>query len=138
MFIWRNKYRLFHLLKGLHIRVLSPETGPLASLQKTRTLFVAFSWAVACIWPGGFNGLCVYFMTGAHEGSTHEWFWRSRGSNLRPLLYKAKHVSTTPRQLPNIKFKISKILKFRNSSKKACRMLKNLINFKFKWSTGFD
>ena len=38
-------------------------------------------------WGGVVYDMCVYYMTGAPEGSPKVVLWRSRESNLRPLVY---------------------------------------------------
>ena len=57
--------------------------------------FCGFPW-VETSTAGRVYDVCVYYMTGAPEGSPKVvyvffiWFlWRSRESNLRPLVYKA-------------------------------------------------
>ena len=51
-------------------------------------LFCGFPW-VETSTAGRVYDLCVYYMTGAPEGSPKVVLWRSRESNLRPLVYKA-------------------------------------------------
>ena len=56
--------------------------------------FCGFPWVVTST-AGRVYDLCVYYMTGAPEGSPKVVLcgfmvlWRSRESNLRPLVYKA-------------------------------------------------
>ena len=53
-------------------------------------VFCGFSMGRNQYWAGRVYDLCVYYMTGTPEGSTESVFlWRSRESNLRPLVYKA-------------------------------------------------
>ena len=57
--------------------------------QKT---FCGFSVGSNQNWAGRVYDLCVYYMTGAPEGSPKVVLWRSRESNLRPLVYKTYNV----------------------------------------------
>ena len=57
-------------------------------LFKKKKTFCGFPWVVAST-AGRVYDLCVYYMTGAPEGSPKVVLWRSRESNLRPLAYKA-------------------------------------------------
>ena len=62
--------------------------------QKNKQTFCGFPW-VETSTAGRVYDLCVYYMTGAPEGSPKVVLsgfmvlWRSRESNLRPLVYKA-------------------------------------------------
>ena len=65
-------------------------------LKKKKKTFCGFPW-VETSTAGRVYDLCVYYMTGAPEGSPKVVLcgfffmvlWRSRESNLRPLVYKA-------------------------------------------------
>ena len=62
--------------------------------KKKKKTFCGFPW-VETSTAGRVYDLCVYYMTGAPEGSPKVvlcgfmFLWRSRESNLRPLVYKA-------------------------------------------------
>ena len=62
--------------------------------KKKKKTFCGFPW-VETSTAGRVYDLCVYYMTGAPEGSPKVVLcgfmvlWRSRESNLRPLVYKA-------------------------------------------------
>ena len=62
--------------------------------RQTGKTFCGFPW-VETSTAGRVYDLCVYYMTGAPEGSPKVVLcgfmvlWRSRESNLRPLVYKA-------------------------------------------------
>ena len=62
--------------------------------KSTKITFCGFPW-VETSTAGRVYDLCVYYMTGAPEGSPKVVLcgfmvlWRSRESNLRPLVYKA-------------------------------------------------
>ena len=51
--------------------------------------FCGFSMGSNQYWAGRVYDMCVYYMTGAPEGSPKVVLWKSRESNLRPLVYKA-------------------------------------------------
>ena len=55
--------------------------------QKKKT-FCGFSMGSNQYWAGRVY-VCVYYMTGAPKGSPKVVLWRSRESNLGPLVYKA-------------------------------------------------
>ena len=55
---------------------------------------------------------CGFVVPGAPEGGF--FFWRSPGSNLRPLVYKASDLTTAPRRLEL--FGIYKMFKMLNHS----------------------
>ena len=61
------------------------------SNQAKKKTFCGFSMGINQYWAGRVYDLCVYYMTGTPERSTESVFflWRSRESNLRPLVYKA-------------------------------------------------
>ena len=66
-------------------------TSPQCSAQAViprEYLFVAFSMGSNQYWAGRVYDMCVYYMTGAPEGSPKVVLRRSRESNLRPLVYK--------------------------------------------------
>ena len=71
--------------------------NPLAYiLMYTKKNFCSFPWVVISTGPGGFM-ICVCILL--REWSwrlNRKWFWRSRKLNLRPLVYKALQLSTTP------------------------------------------
>ena len=75
--------------------VLLSKKGALCTLSsKKKKTFCGFPW-VETSTAGRVYDLCVYYMTGAPEGSPKVVLcgfmvlWRSRESNLRPLVYKA-------------------------------------------------
>ena len=51
--------------------------------------FCGFSMGSNQYWAGRVYDMCVYYMMGAPKGSPKVVLWRSRESNLRPLVYKA-------------------------------------------------
>ena len=55
----------------------------------TKKTFCGFSMGSNQYWAGRVYDMCVYYMTGAPKGSPKVVLWRSRESNLRPLVYKA-------------------------------------------------
>ena len=67
---------------------------PEGSTESGFKTFCGFPW-VETSTAGRVYDLCVYYMTGAPEGSPKVVLcgfmvlWRSRESNLRPLVYKA-------------------------------------------------
>ena len=63
----------------------APEGSPKVVLK----LFVAFPCVVNQYWARRVYDMCVfYYMMGAPEGSPKVVLWRSRESNLQPLVYK--------------------------------------------------
>ena len=73
---------------------LSDVFGVTLQCKKNKKTFCGFPW-VETSTAGRVYDLCVYYITGAPEGSPKVVLcgfmvlWRSRESNLRPLVYKA-------------------------------------------------
>ena len=65
-----------------------PTISPVVGHSNIVGPFCGFPW-VETSTAGRVYDLCVYYMTGAPEGSPKVVLWRSRESNLRPLVYKA-------------------------------------------------
>ena len=78
---------------GQRLKVSSDRLGE-AGNRTCDPFFCGFPW-VETSTAGRVYDLCVYYMTGAPEGSPKVVLcgfmvlWRSRESNLRPLVYKA-------------------------------------------------
>ena len=100
----RNGYRMFIsvyiLWKHLWIDFLSFKFQLLSSLEIVVVVFVLnIPPATKVIWRLG-NGL-----------KSHPTDWWSRGSNLRPLVYKASGLSTTPQGLLSLETTVRLYLK---------------------------
>ena len=86
-----DSFEMLNVSFFLEVKILTQEM----SAPRAYITFCGFPW-VETSTAGRVYDLCVYYMTGAPEGSPKVvlcgfmfFLWRSRESNLRPLVYKA-------------------------------------------------
>ena len=89
---------VFRRSPGSNLRPLVYKVSDLSTAP--RRLLFFFSWAIPVLYEVVFEVVLWVCCSGSTRTiNREEIFWRSPGSNLRPLVYKASDLTTAPRRL---------------------------------------
>ena len=114
----------------------------LKSRHKKKQLFVAFPLGSNQFRRDGLWCVCLLY-DGSSRRLNRKWFYGEAGNRTcdpwfaRHSAYPLHHGGFSEKQTHGWKFKISKILNFRNSNFQTCRMPIKMNTFKFKWLIEF-